>query len=145
MISLQEYKAYFEDIMARVTAIKSVNVVTADEDMGERLKVIKAAELPALFIVTPTAKEDRTDPDNARETNSCLIFLLDRADAQRKTAIMVLESTQPIMEKIKEKMRYDAGEGCGLMRNLDKMTTTPETGIFTEYCGWSLAFNLITP
>ncbi|KAA3157007.1 hypothetical protein F2A23_16295, partial [Akkermansia sp. BIOML-A63] len=74
----------------------------------------------------------------------CLIFLMDRMDMQRRGPVRVLEDTQPLVESIKNVMRGDRNRGCCLMRNLDRMTTTPETGFYTDYSGWSVSFKLGT-
>ena len=74
----------------------------------------------------------------------CLIFLMDRMDMQRRGPVRVLEDTQPLVESIKNVMRGDRNRGCCLMHNLDRMTTTPETGFYTDYSGWSVSFKLST-
>lgn len=130
--------------MLRVPGIHSVKVVNVDQDMSDCLKAIKRDELPALFLVVPSAQETGTEPDNVEEDNLCLIFLMDRMDVQRRGPVQVLEETQPLIEKVKEAMRGDRARGCHIMRNLGKMTTTPETGFYTNYSGWSVSFKLGT-
>lgn len=144
MISLKTYRDYYEDVMRRVPGIHSVRVVNVDQDMSDCLKSISSDELPVLFVVVPSAQETGTDPDNVEEDNLCLIFLMDRMDMQRRGPVRVLEDTQPLVESIKNVMRGDRNRGCCLMRNLDRMTTTPETGFYTDYSGWSVSFKLGT-
>lgn len=146
MILLSDYRTYFEQMIAlQVPEVKSLHVVATDQDMSERLKTIRGEALPALFIVVPSAQETDTDPDNPQEDNLCLLFLLDKTDPQRRPSIEVLEDTQPLVIRIKEYMRQDYANRCNLMRGLGKMTTTPETSLYTEYSGWSVSFNLSTP
>ena len=144
MISLKTYREFYEDVMRRVPGIHSVRVVNVDQDMSDCLKSISSDELPVLFVVVPSAQETGTDPDNVEEDNLCLIFLMDRMDMQRRGPVRVLEDTQPLVESIKNVLRGDRNRRCCLMRKLDRMTTTPETGFYTDYSGWSVSFKLGT-
>ena len=92
-----------------------------------------------------TAVSSRTAAQGMSASSSHeVIFLMDRMDMQRRGPVRVLEDTQPLVESIKNVMRGDRNRGCCLMRNLDRMTTTPETGFYTDYSGWSVSFKLGT-
>ncbi len=144
MINLTTYRTFFEGVASKVDGVNSVHLVTIDQDMSDTLKSIKKTQLPALFIVVPSAQNNTAEVDEWTENNLCLIFLMDKTDPQRRPADRVLAETQPTIEAIKNCMRESKAEGCTLMRDLQSLNTSPETGFYTDYSGWSVSFKLIT-
>lgn len=128
------------EIPGRVPGIRSAVLVNTDKEMSEGLRRMKREEFPALFVVVPSAEDNSDYPDNVRETNQCLLFLLDRSDPQRRTPLLVLEETQELTEALKRTLREDAARPCHFMAGLRNLSTNPETGLYADYCGWSLSF-----
>lgn len=142
MIYVKDLRAYAEALLQRVSGIRSVTMVSVDKEMSEALKQMKSTDFPALFVVVPSAEDKSVYPDNVSETSQCLLFLLDRTDQQRRKAIQVLEETQEVVELLKKTMREDAGKPCHFMSGLRNVSTNPETGLYSDYSGWSISFNL---
>ncbi len=68
---------------------------------------------------------------------------MEKFDTQRRTSYDALETSQPIIEAIKEAMVADSASGCQLMRvQLQSLSTIPETKFYTGFAGWSLGFYL---
>lgn len=143
MLNLQTYFDYFAQLHEIQDVIHSVRLVNNDNDMSDALRSMKRDELPALMVVVPSA-EDRTTPDSVAEDNLCLLFLLDRADSQRRPSMQVLKDTQPVVEVLKAAMREYSNRPCHWMRGLSRMNTNPETGLYADFCGWSVSFHLLT-
>lgn len=144
MIQLTAYKAYFEGLRSYVAGLRQVQVVNVEQDMSDTLRNMRTADLPCLFVVVPSIHEQPGDADSVSEQLRCLVFLMDRSDRQRRTPLQVLEETQPVIESVKSFMRAERARGCSFMRGLGPMTTMPETGFYTDFCGWSVSFTLET-
>lgn len=146
MVNLQLYEDYWNGIRERVPAIASVIMVTLDAEMGKHIQGLKPEDLPALFVVIPNSQGKSHDPDNILEQNLCVVFVMDKADPQRKKAYQVQKETQPIIEQIKKAMIDDKATGCLLMDKLDlsSLSTIPESGFYNVFAGWSLGFNFDT-
>lgn len=141
MLKIEEYRECIETA-ARVPAIKSRHLVNDDRGMSDRLRSLKREELPALFTVVPYAEAVDRDPDNLSERNMCILFLMERTDPQRRTSIEAVTDTQPVIEALKKEMRKAAARPCSLMYGMSNLTTTPESGLYAEYAGWSLTYTL---
>lgn len=145
MIDLKQYREYFEGMTLLSHGFASVKLVNVAENMADTLKGIRSAELPVLFVVVPSARDSAScEPDRIEEVNECLVFLLDRTDPQRRTAMQTLEQLQPAMEHLKAQLRSDAAVPCHWLHGLHSLTTVPETGFYTDYAGWSLSFKVET-
>ena len=145
MIDLKEYREYFEGMTLLTHGIGSVKLVNVAEDMSYTLTSIRKDDLPVLFVVVPAARESAdSEPDSIEEVNDCLLFLMDRADPQRQTALQTLERLHPLMEHLKAHLRADARMACHWLHGLHGMATMPETGFYTHYAGWSLSFKVDT-
>ena len=142
MIRIKTLREYTEALLQRIPAIRSATFVNVDKDMSDALRQMKVREFPALFVVVPSADDDSAYPDNVAEVSQCLLFLLDRSDHQRRTPLQVLEETQEVVETLKQQLREDACQPCHFMSGLGNLSTNPETGLYSDYCGWSVSFNL---
>lgn len=143
MIDLKLYREYFEKMNLLTHGIGSVKLVNVAENMADTLKGIRRDDLPVLFVVVPSARDsDDCEPDRIEEVNDCLVFLMDRTDPQRRTALQVLERLQPLTEHLKAQLRADAATPCHWLNGLRDMATVPETGFYTDYAGWSVSFRI---
>lgn len=142
MISIKDLREYSEALAIRTDGVNSVTMVSVDKDMSDALRRMKAEEFPALFVVVPSSDDESEYPDIVEETSQCLLFLLDRSDNQRRTPIQVLEETQETVETLKQNLRGDAARPCHFMAGLRNLSTNPETGLYSDYCGWSVSFNI---
>lgn len=142
MIRIKDLRTYAESLLQRVCAIRSITLVNVDKEMSEALRRMNTSDFPALFVVVPSAEDDSTYPDNVAERSQCLLFLLDRADSQRqrRSQLQILEDTQEPVEALKCILRADAGRPCHFMSGLRNLSTHPETGLYTDYAGWSVSF-----
>ncbi len=142
MIQIKTLREYAETLLQRVDEIGSVTMVCIDKEMSDALRQMKQPQFPALFVVVPMAEEHSDGPDNIMETSQCLLFLLDRTDNQRRNALQVLEETQAVVERLKRTLREDAAHPCHFMSGMKNLNTNPESGLYADYSGWSLSFNL---
>lgn len=145
MISLERYEEYWNSVKERVSQVKRVIPVTMDQEMGKEIQSLGAADLPALFVIIPEAHLSG-DVDNLKDNNFGVVFIMDRADPQRKKAYQVQKETQPVIEDIKQIMIDDRAAGCTMLRNLDigSISTVPESGFYANFAGWSIGFQFKT-
>ena len=144
MVNLTDLETYWQDMKAKVPALKRVDFVTEEGDMKDFISDIKASEQPFLVVIIPSAKSVGV-PDAVKENNLNLVYLFKKEDPGVKNTFALQKELQPTMEAIKEQMIEDM-EGCGLMRNLDisSMQTDPEKRIISVATGWSLSFEFET-
>lgn len=141
MISLTQYREYWEGLARRIEGITDVLPVTVDKSMGDKIKGIPKGST-SLFILPPGA-ESAGSIDSFREKNMCVVFLMAKYDPQRKTAFELLEETQPLIEKVKAVMLADQAAGCPLMCiDASGIDTMPETELYGTFAGWSIGFNI---
>lgn len=141
MISLTQYREYWQGVAERIDGITDVLPVTIDKSMGEKIKGLPKGST-SLFILPPGA-EGSGEVDSFNEKNMCVVFLMAKYDPQRKTAFELLEETQPLIEKVKAVMLADQAAGCPVMRiEVSSIDTMPETELYGNFAGWSIGFNV---
>ena len=141
MISLTQYREYWQGVAERIEGITDVLPVTVDKSMGDKIKTLQKGST-ALFILPPGA-EGSGGIDSFTEKNMCVVFLMAKYDPQRKTAFELLEETQPLIEKVKSVMLADQAAGCQVMRiDVSSIDTMPETELYGNFAGWSIGFNI---
>lgn len=141
MISLTQYREYWQGVAERIEGITDVLPVTVDKSMGEKIKGLPKGST-SLFILPPGA-EGAGGVDSFNEKNMCVVFLMAKYDPQRKTAFAILEETQPLIEKVKAVMLEDQAAGCPVMRiEVSSIDTMPETELYGNFAGWSIGYNV---
>lgn len=142
MILIDKYEAYWESIRLRLPAIKSIEFINNDKDMGKAIQDLKKEHMPVLFVAIPSA-DGFGDIDNEKEKNIGLLFFMSKYDAQGKSkAYDIQKELQPIFEDMKDMMKEDSMDKCGVMSNLefDSMHSDPEYKLYSDFSGWSLSF-----
>ena len=141
MISLTQYREYWQGVAERIEGITDVLPVTVDKSMGEKIKGLPKGST-SLFILPPGA-EGAGGVDSFNEKNMCVVLIMAKYDPQRKTAFELLEETQPLIEKVKAVMLEDQAAGCPVMRvEVSSIDTMPETELYGNFAGWSIGFNV---
>ena len=142
MVNLTDFEAYWQNMLNKVTAIKSVHFVTEEGEIATKLSDIKKEEQPFLLVVIPSAKSTGSTQDNFQEDNLNLIYILSKEDSYNKTTFELQKDLQPATEAVKVQLIMDKSS-CGLMRNLDvgSFQTDPEKKKFTSCSGWSVSFS----
>ncbi|MDE6277260.1 MAG: hypothetical protein K2M06_04045 [Muribaculaceae bacterium] len=141
MISLAQYREYWQGVAGRIDGLTDVLPVTVDKSMGDKIKALPKGST-SLFILPPGA-EGSGGIDSFREKNMCVVFLMAKYDPQRKTAFELLEETQPLIEKVKAVMLADQAAGCPVMRvEASSIDTMPETELYGTFAGWSISFTV---
>lgn len=144
MIGLKEYREYWERVAARVESITGTLPVAVDKDMGKRIQSLPTGSV-TLFVLPPAGQSDSRNPDAFREQNTCVVFVMEKYDPQRRTAFDTLETSQRAIEDLKAEMLADMAVGCPVMRfDVSTLNTMPETEFFAGFAGWSIGFKLIT-
>lgn len=144
MIGLKEYREYWERVAARVESITGTLPVAVDKDMGKRIQSLPTGSV-TLFVLPPAGQSDSRNPDAFREQNTCVVFVMEKYDPQRRTAFDTLETSQRAIEDLKAEMLADMAMGCPVMRfDVSTLNTMPETEFFAGFAGWSIGFKLIT-
>lgn len=144
MIGLKEYREYWEDIADRLESVTGVLPVAVDKDMGKRIQSLPTGSV-TLFVLPPAGQSESRNPDAFREQNTCVVFVMEKYDPQRRTAFDVLETSQRAIEDLKAAMLDDMSTGCPVMRfDVSTLNTMPETEFFAGFAGWSIGFKLIT-
>lgn len=144
MIGLKEYREYWEDIADRLESVTGVLPVAVDKDMGKRIQSLPTGSV-TLFVLPPAGQSESRNPDAFREQNTCVVFVMEKYDPQRRTAFDVLETSQRAIEDIKGQMLADMAMGCPVMRfDPSTLNTMPETEFFAGFAGWSIGFKILT-
>ena len=144
MIELQEYRKYWERVALRCQTITGILPVAVDKDMGKKIQALPTGSV-TLFVLPPGAESESRNLDAFKEMNTCVVFVMEKYDPQRKTAFATLESSQKAIEELKRVMIDDMAAGCPLMRfDLRTLNTLPETEFFANFAGWSIGFKIIT-
>lgn len=144
MIGLKEYREYWEDIADRLESVTGVLPVAVDKDMGKRIQSLPTGSV-TLFVLPPAGQSESRNPDAFREQNTCVVFVMEKYDPQRRTAFDVLETSQRAIEDIKGQMLADMATGCPVMRfDVSTLNTMPETEFFAGFAGWSIGFKILT-
>lgn len=144
MIGLKEYREYWERVADRVESITGTLPVAVDKDMGKRIQSLPTGSV-TLFVLPPAGQSDSRNPDAFREQNTCVVFVMEKYDPQRRTAFDTLETSQRAIEDLKAEMLADMAMGCPVMRfDVSTLNTMPETEFFAGFAGWSIGFKLIT-
>lgn len=143
MLSLTEYREYWQGIARRIRTITGVVPVTVDDGMAKTVGSLPAESVTLFFM--PPAATGSGNPDSFRERNECVVFVMRKYDPQRQSAYDVLEITQPVIEAVKAAMLADQAAGCPVMRfEVSTLNTLPETGFFATFAGWSIGFKIVT-
>ena len=144
MVNLNAYENYWNELRAKVPAVKRIDFVTEEGDIKDFISDITRSEQPHLLIIIPSSKNVGI-PDAVLENNLNLVYLLANEDSFEKNTYQLQKELQPVMESIKNQLIADM-ENCGLMRRLDisSMQTDPERRIFSKSTGWSLSFEFET-
>ncbi|MGM9817170.1 MAG: hypothetical protein ACI304_08990 [Lepagella sp.] len=144
MIELQEYRQYWEQVALRCHTITGILPVAVDKDMGKKIQALPTGSV-TLFVLPPGAESESRNLDAFKEMNTCVVFVMEKYDPQRKTAFDTLESSQKSIEELKRVMIDDMAAGCPLMKfDLRTLNTLPETEFFANFAGWSIGFKIIT-
>lgn len=143
MIDLILYRKYWESVAERVNEVNSSLPVTVDEGMAKKILNL-AKGTTTLFIFPPTASSKATF-DVWRESNDCVLMVMEKYDPQLRTAFDVLETSQKAIESIKYMMFDDLSSSCSVMKILpETINTMPETEFFAGMAGWSIGFKIET-
>ena len=144
MINLTHYREYFERASDRLETISGLLPVAVDKDMAKKIQTLPTGSR-TLFLLPPAATSETRAADAFRESNECVVFVMEKYDPQRRTAFEVLESSQQAIEDLKGVMIADMSCGCPVMRiDLTSLNTLPETEFFAGFAGWSLGFKINT-
>lgn len=144
MIKLKTYREYWERVAARLDSVSGVLTVSVDKDMGKAIQALPTGST-TLFVLPPGAESLSKNSDAFRESNQCVVFVMEKYSPQRKTSFDVLESSQKAIEDVKEQMLQDLSNGCPIMRfDVSTLNTLPETEFFAGFAGWSIGFQIIT-
>lgn len=144
MINLTFYREYIENVAGRMTSRPAVLPVAVDKDMGKRIQSLPTGSV-TVFLLPPGATSEARSADAFRESNECVLFVMEKYDTQRRRAFEVLESSQPVIEELKSLLLADLSRGCAVMKiEVDSINTLPETEFFAGFAGWSLGFKVRT-
>lgn len=144
MINLLQYREYWERVADRLESVTGVLPVAVDKDMGKKIQALPTGSV-TLFILPPGGESDSKNPDAFRESNQCVVFVMEKYDPQRKTSFAALESSQKAIEEVKTLMLDDLAAGCPVMRfDVSTLNTLPETEFFAGFAGWSIGFKIMT-
>lgn len=144
MISLKEYRIYWESMATAIDSIDTVLPITIDKEMTRCINNLARGQV-CLFWLPPAAKDGSSSSDNGQEENSCIIFLMQKYDPQRSSSIDCLEHTQPIVEEIKRKLKEEGIRACRrLGSEISALDTMPETDFYGTLAGWSIGFKIKT-
>lgn len=144
MIDLKEYREYWEALADRVEGLTGVLPVTVDEGMAKKIMSLPKGSV-TLFILPPGASSIARNVDGYRESNDCVVFVMERYDPQRRTAFDALETSQRVIERVKEALILSASRSCSSIRpDVSTLNTLPETELFAGMAGWSIGFKVIS-
>lgn len=146
MVSLVEYRNYWQGVLERVPSVRSLVPVTVDQDISHYLSSLSADQFPVLFLVVPEAQGTGPNVDAFTDRNEAMVLLADKYDPQRAMgAYQLLEDLQPAIEDIKQVMFADMTAGCPLLADVDlrSIRTAPVSSLYNILAGWILSFTFL--
>lgn len=144
MINLQDFENYFTSLAKR-TGCKSVFFLTSETDIQKKIKDITPEQQPIMMMIIPSANTKGSTQDGVEETNTALLYVLNKDDRAEYGTFNIQKDLQPIFEQVKQTMIADK-ENCGLMRGLDvgSLSSDPESKLISQLTGWSLQFDIVS-
>lgn len=144
MTDLSKLRRYWERMPARYSRIDEVIGMTADASMAPQVSGIPLGAV-TLFYFPPAAVSRSRDADAFREENDIVVFVMEKYDTQRASAMDVLERTQEVIETLKECLLVDQCAGCPVMDiDVSTINTLPETKFVAGFAGWSIGFKVLS-
>lgn len=144
MINLETYRDYWTELAGRIPELTGVCGVTVDENMAKRIQGLPLGSM-TLFWLPPNAEGTGTNVDNYRDTDLCVVFVMEKYDPSRTGTIDVLIKTQRTIERVKALILDSQRCGCSPVRLWKtEITTLPETKFFAGFAGWSIAFKALS-
>lgn len=151
MLRIRALNDYYRRCLDKVSQLKEFILVSTEADLGQRIRDLADESFPILVVVIPSADTIAIGVDNVISANTCLLYVLQKADittTDPDSFLDLMELTQELLREIIGQMisdRFDAHGNCQLMSRLDlnRMHIDPEYNYYG--CnGWSLSFNLQT-
>lgn len=144
MISLREFRAYCEGLVARLPEVKTAVPLTLEANMADRLPGLKEEDCPVLFFLPPSAQGGGYI-DAYTEESQCVIFVMAKFTARTQTSVETLERVQPAVEAVKRCLLEDSLMPCHFLKVLpSSLNILPETEFFRDWAGWSIAFKSVS-
>jgi hypothetical protein len=154
MVSISEYKGFWEYLATVVAGIDKVYLVHEESDLPG---MIKDADYGAVMLVAiiPSSDLEATSSDDMEDIDSCFVFILKKSDRGNLTHdefLQELELTQGLISEIRKKMIsiasdtdhcLEEGYWSHLMHRLviNGIHTDPEYNLLG--CnGWGMHFKL---
>ena len=143
MVNLTDYESYWQGIVRRIPGICSLFFVTVDQDMSRQVSSLEPSQLPALFVVVPSARTQGRNVDTMGEVNIAVAFLMQKYDPQREGCFAAIKQIQPLIQQVKRTLLDDAATGCPVLGQVDleSITTLPETDLYGMMAGWSIGLS----
>jgi hypothetical protein len=151
MLRIRALNDYYTACLEKIGSLKHYILVSTEAELGQRIRDLADDNFPLLVVVIPSADTIAIGADNVISANTCLLYVLQKADitsADSESFLDQMELTQELLREIIGQMiadRFDANGRCQLMSRLDlnRMHIDPEYNYYG--CnGWSLSFNLQT-
>ena len=143
-MELKKYREFWEMVAGKIEEISGVIPVTVDEDVAKKIMALKLDSI-TLFWIPPSATGKGKNIDSFQERNQCIVFIMQKYDPTRMDSLSVLETTQPVIEKVKEFIKAIGKTICSPWTLEDlQLSTMPETKFSANFAGWSVGFSIIS-
>lgn len=143
MIALNVYRDFWEMVCRETKELSGVIPVTVDEDVAKKIRSLPLGSV-TLFWIPPSAEGKGNNIDTFQERNRCIVFVMEKYDPSRQESLGVLETTQPVIERVKAFILQAGSQSCSPWTLEDlQLSTLPETKFFANFAGWSVGFTLL--
>jgi hypothetical protein len=147
-MTLNDYKAYGDHLVATVDRLRSVQFVSELVEIEDMVRNLKPTEMPVLVMVEPVTQFKGPDEDNIRHEFPCLVFVLTRIDKKNLKVGELLQHKDAMRNlglDVANRMRADkSSHGAGhlmCLLDLGSMNLEPEEDV-AGLSGYSLSFTL---
>lgn len=151
MISIRTFNDYFNNYLSLISEIDHFVLVAQEDHLVKKLSKNKSGVI--LAAVMPASDANSPDLDNIADTNTALLFILEKTDKTSVTDATELthyEKLQNIAKDVYAQLRADALnyrlDRCHFMHyfNQDSVHVDPEYNLFGGYNGYSMSFEFVT-
>lgn len=145
MVRIRTYRDFWESLRVKYPQIKTVLMVTKEEDLAGRIKAMSQDQFPVLVSIIPSADSQGRNVDAVTDKHTGLIYILKKFDQSSQTDETLLndqEETQDLLTAVKSDILNAASSPGGMFYRLDinSMHVDPEYNYLGCH-GWSMALN----
>ena len=140
MIKISQLRNFMESLVADLPGLTGAALLAIEANMAKKIGAYSEGDT-VLFYLAPSAEGKMKNYDAYSEKNMMVLFVMRKYSPLKTSVDSVLEEHQQVLEEVKEMILELGRYGCSFMKpDLSSVSILPETDLFANWVGWSLAF-----